>query len=153
MTSAIGLAGSDAIAHDASGLLYAGAWSSGRLLTVNPVTGVALTDIPVTAGGGNNHVADLAIDPTTGEVWASRGGSQEGRIVRINPQTGVVTRILDLAGLVSPEITAIAFDVDGQMYVSVGGDQLARVDKETGAYTLIGTGFGGVKMSGLGFEP
>jgi hypothetical protein len=153
MTSAIGLAGSDAIAHDASGLLYAGAWSSGRLLTVNPVSGVALTDIPVTAGGGNNHLADLAIDPTTGEVWASRGGSLVGRIVRIDPQTGVVTRILDLVGLVSPEITAIAFDVDGQMYVSVGGDQLARVDKETGAYTLIGTGFGGVKMSGLGFEP
>lgn len=154
VTSNIFIQGADAIAHDASGLLYVGVWSQGRLLTVNPTTGVAMTDIPITGGGGNNHAADLAVDPTNGDLWAARGGSFEGRIVRINPATGVVTRILDLAGLsgFGGEVTGIAFDIDGQMFISISGDRLARVNKETGAVELVGTGFNGVKISGLGFE-
>ena len=153
ITSTRFIQGSDAITHDANGLLYVGVWSQGRLLTVNSTTGVAMTDIDVTGGGGNNHLADLAIDPTTGEMWAARGGSFDGRIVRLNPVTAVVTRIIDLPIVSNSEITGIAFDINGQMYVSIGGDQLATVDKNSGAFTRIGTGFGGVKISGLGFEP
>lgn len=153
VTSPRFIQGSDAIAHNAAGLLYVGAWAPGRLLTVDPITGVAATDIDVTAGGGNNHLADLAIDPTTGEMWAARGGSFAGRIVRLDPATAVVNRIFDLPILSNSEITGIAFDSNGQMYVAIGGDQLAKVDKNTGAFTRIGTGFNGVKISGLGFQP
>jgi hypothetical protein len=150
LTSVIGISGSDAIDFDNASVLYAGAWSEGRLLTVNPATGVASRDIPVTGGGGNNHLSDLAIDPTTGEFWASRGGSYDGRIVRIDPQTGAVTRILDLAGL--PDVTGVSFDIDGVMYASLNGARLAKVDTVTGALTYIGPGFGGPKIAGLGFE-
>jgi hypothetical protein len=154
MTSAVFISGSDAIAHNAGGVLYAGAWSSGRILTVNPLTGVAMTDRPVIGGGGNEHIADLAFDPTTGEMWGTRGGSHPGRIVRIDPATATVTRIIDVTGVgvFSPELTAIAFDTDGRMFVSVSGDRLGIVDKNTGVLTFVGTGFNGVKVSGLGFE-
>jgi hypothetical protein len=153
LTSATFIQGCDAIAHDANGVLYVGVWAQGRLMTVNPATGVAMSDIPITGGGGNNHAADLAFDPTNGDLWAARGGSFDGRIVRINPQTGVVTRILDIPFTgIGQEVTGIAFDFDGQMYVSISGDRLAKVNKDTGAVELIGTGFNGVKISGLGFE-
>jgi hypothetical protein len=153
VTSNVSIQGCDAIAHDANGVLYVGVWAQGRLLTVNPATGVALTDIPITGGGTNNHAADLAFDPTTGELWAARGGSLDGRIVRINPQTAAVTRILDIPPTgIGQEVTAIAFDIDGQMFVSISGDRLAKVNKETGAFTFVGTGFNGAKIAGLGFE-
>ena len=152
LTSARSISGSDAIAFDASGQLYAGAWSEGRLLRVDPQTGIASSDLDVTGGGGNNHLADLAVDPVTGELWASRGGSTggDGRIVRLNPQTAAVTQILDPPG--APATTAIAIDVDGTMYVSLNGSRLARVDRQTGALTLIGNGFGPYRIAGLDFE-
>ncbi len=57
--------GSDAVVFDDNGKLFVGAWSQGRLLVVDPSTGAALSDIPVTSGGTNNHLSDLAFDPTT----------------------------------------------------------------------------------------
>ena len=71
------VAGSDGLAHDNSGVLYAGAWSSGRLLRLNPATGAAITD---TGTQGGAHISDLAVDPTTNEMWMSRGGNAPGQI-------------------------------------------------------------------------
>ncbi len=142
------LAGSDALVHDASGTLFAGVWSEGRLLTLNPTTGVALTDVAVTGGDTNNHLSDLAYDPTTGELWASRGNSFVGRLVRLDPVTAAVLEIVDVPG--SPKISAVAFDATGVLWASFEGTQLATVDLTTGTPTLIGSGFGGQKISGLG---
>jgi DNA-binding beta-propeller fold protein YncE len=120
-------------------------------MEVNPETGVALSDVSVTGGGETNHLSDLAIDPTTGEVWASRGNNFPGRLVEIDPATGAVITILDLEEPL-PRVTAIAFDSDGQLFASFDGNQLARVDLRTGSWSPIGTGFGGPKIAGLGFE-
>lgn len=145
------LTGSDGLAHDFSGNLFAGGWAEGRLLRLNPQTGVVLSDINVTGSGGNNHLADLAVDPTTGKLWATRGSSTGGerRLLTIDPNTGAATFLL------SPKttrvITAIAFDSDGVLYAALDGDQLATVNKTTGDIVLIGTGFG-FKIAGLGFQ-
>lgn len=147
-----GIAGSDALAHDFSGNLFAGAWSQGRLLRLDPATGVVLFDVDVTGSGGNNHLADLAVDPITGSLWATRGNSTGGGrvLIILNPGTGVATFLLSpQTGSVIP---AIAIDNEGTLFASLDGDRLAIVDKQTGAVTLIGTGFGGPKISGLGFQ-
>lgn len=142
--------GSDALVFDDIGTLYVGAWSQGRLMIVDPLTGQALSDLLVSGGGTNNHLSDLAFDAVTGELWASRGGSLPGRIVRLDPLTASVTKILDLPG--APRVTAIAFDADGTLFASLQGNQLATVDTDTGDLAFIGTGFGGEKIAGLGFE-
>lgn len=132
--------------------LFAGAWSQGRLLRLDPATGVVLFDVDVTGSGGNNHLADLAVDPITGSLWATRGNSTGGGrvLIILNPETGVATFLLSpQTGSVIP---AIAIDDEGTLFASLDGDQLAIVDKQTGAVTLIGTGFGGPKISGLGFQ-
>jgi hypothetical protein len=139
--------GSDGLAHDNAGTLYAGAWSTGRLLKLNPVTAVAITDTPMQGGA---HIADLAVDPTTNEVWISRGGNAPGLIHRINPANGQFLQTLTLAG--GFRVTGIAFDGNGVMFVSLDGERLATVNKTTGAVTFIGTSFGGPQISGLGFE-
>jgi hypothetical protein len=85
-------------------------------------------------------------------LWATRGNSFGGerRLIIINPVTGVATFLL--APNTTKPITAIAFDNEGTLYAALDGEQLAVIDKTTGAVTLIGTGFGGVKISGLGFQ-
>ena len=152
VTSSFGfLDGSDALAHDSSGTLFAGGWLEGRLMTLDPSTGVALSDVGVTGGDTNNHLSDLAFDPTTGELWSSRGGSFAGRLVRLDPVTAGVLDIVDVAGV--PAITAIAFDSAGVLFASLGGNRLATIDLTTELVTRIGTGFGGPKIAGLGFAP
>jgi hypothetical protein len=145
------LSGSDALAHDFSGNLFAGGWSSGRLLRLNPATAVVLFDVDVTGSGGNNHLADLAVDPTTGKLWATRGNSSGGdrRLITLDPATGAATFLL--VPKTARVITAIAFDSDGLLYAALDGDQLALVNKTTGDITPIGTGFG-FKIAGLGFQ-
>lgn len=142
--------GSDALAFDDTGTLFAGLWSPGRLATVNKNTAVVLTDVPVTGSGGVEHLADLAFDPTTGSLWASRGGSSGGlkRLLILNPVTAQATFLLTPSS--GDTITAIAFGPDGTLYGSLNGNQLATIDKATGLVTPIGAGFGGPKIAGLG---
>jgi len=85
-------------------------------------------------------------------LWASRGNSTGGvhELIILDPNTGAATFIL--FPQTALDITAIAFGDDGTLYASLGGNQLAIVDKATGAVTPIGTGFGGPKISGLGFQ-
>jgi hypothetical protein len=146
------LFGSDALAHDFSGNLFAGGWSNGRLLRLNPANGVVLSDLNISNGDSNSHLADLAVDPVTGSLWATRGNSGGGgaRLIIINPTTGAITFGFNPA--TNKVITAIAFDNEGNLFVALDGDQLATIDKSTGAVTLIGTGFGGPKIAGLGFQ-
>jgi len=145
------LLGSDALAFDSFGTLFAGGWNNGRLLTLNPATAEVLSDLNVTGGTDRNHLSDLAIDPTTGLLWASRGNNSPGLIMVVDPSNGVATFLLNL-NIIAP-ITAITFDADGTLYGSLQGNQLVRIDKVTGVVTSIGTGFGGPKISGLGTRP
>ena len=141
-----------ALAHDFSGNLFAGGWSLGRLLKLNPATGVVLSDLDVTGSGGNNHLADLAVDPTTGKLWATRGNSNGGNrlLIVLDPATGAA--ILLLTPSTTSVITAIAFDSEGTLYAALDGERLGTVNKTTGQVTTIGAGFGGIKISGMGFQ-
>lgn len=144
------LSGSDAMVFDDAGTLYVGLWQQGRLATVDPATGAILTDVPVSGSGGNNHLADLALDPTTGELWASRGNSSGGnnRLLILDPATGAATFLLTPNPLTI--FTGIAFGSDGTLFGSMSGNQLAIIDKTTGFVTPIGPGFFGEKIAGLG---
>ena len=97
------------------------------------------------------YVRGAAFDPTTGSLWASRGNSSGGnrRQIILDPTTAAALFLLDIN--TSLPATGISFDADGTLYASLGGNQLAIIDKETGQVTLIGTVFGGPKISGLGF--
>ncbi len=141
------LSGSGALALDLSGNLLAG--TKGRILKIHPATDIVLSDVNVTGGLNYNHLSDLAVDPTTGLVWAGRGGNFPGRLVVVDPDTGVVTFLLDI--VTCDEITTVAFDNNGTPFASLEGNQLAIIDKSTGAVTPIATGFGEPKISGLGF--
>ncbi len=130
-----------------SGNLLAG--TAGSILKIHPATGIVLSDVNVTDGLNNIHLSDLAVDPTTRLLWAGRGGNFPGRLVVVDPDTGVVTFLLDI--VTGVKITAVAFDNNGTLFASLEGNQLAIIDKSTGSVTPIGTGFGGPKISGLGF--
>ena len=147
ITSGIRITGSDALVFDGAGTLFVGALNPGRLLVIDPLTGVAASDTPVE---GNTNLSDLAWDPTTSVLWASFGGSFPGRLVTLDPVTAQVTSVLDI-NQVEP-ITGIAFDSEGTLYGSLSGSQLVTIDKATGDVTPIGTGFGGPKIAGLGFS-
>ncbi len=148
ITSGVPIRGSDALVFDSAGTLFVGAFlRQARLLVVDPLTGVAVSDTPVE---GVTNLSDLAWDSTTSELWASFGGTFPGRLVTLDPLTAQVTSVLDINQ--SEAITGIAFDSEGTLYGSLSGSQLVTIDKATGDVTPIGTGFGGPKIAGLGFS-
>ena len=148
ITSGVPIRGSDALVFDSAGTLFVGAFlRQARLLVVDPLTGVAVSDTPVE---GVTNLSDLAWDSTTSELWASFGGTFPGRLVTLDPLTAQVTSVLDINQ--SEAITGIAFDSAGTLYGSLSGSQLVIIDKATGDVTPIGTGFGGPKIAGLGFS-
>jgi len=143
--------GSDGLDWDLSGTLYIGTWRAGfgGLATVDVANDSIATEIQITPPDFI-HVSDLAYDATTGQLWASRGGNFPGRLMTLDVATAEVLSTLDI-GVTAP-ITAIAFDNDGVLYASLSGDRLAIIDTSSGDVTLIGSGFGGAKVAGLGFE-
>ncbi|RLE21839.1 MAG: hypothetical protein DRJ50_08580, partial [Actinobacteria bacterium] len=114
---------------------------------------------PLTASAslvGNTGVpsASLAVDPTTGILYAGRRGEGPFLYV-INTETAASVPI----GGTGVEFRGFDFDADGTLYASVnvldsggtGGDALAIIDKETAQVTVIGDFGGGIGLAdGLG---
>jgi uncharacterized protein YjiK len=99
-----------------------------RIIELNPVTGaqIAAITVPLTV---QSH-AGLALDPGTGHLWlgSSSGGPQVVELTR----TGTEVRRLDLRaqGLDQNEITGLAFDAAGTLYVSSTYGVIYRIDLE-----------------------
>lgn len=137
--------------------------SNNLLLKINPITGA---HIPDAFGPGQDYlvvpgapsqpsyknVDDLSFDPTTGKLYATVNDSGTGGVLAIvDKDTAALTEIgtyndLSTPGNLVDDIEGISFFNDGTLYASTGNNgpdpkdlnKLWRIDKQTGAATLIG---------------
>ena len=122
------------------GTLFGTDASGDHLLTVNPVTGAGA----IVGGKFIGRVPSLAVDPTTGAIFAGGGGGIPD-IYTVNKGSGLATLVGD-SGLGFAAVGGMDFAADGTLYAAVniagdggtGSDHLATIDKPTGAATLIG---------------
>jgi hypothetical protein len=80
----------------------------------------------------------LDVDPTTGIIYATTGNgnaySQKGHLFILNGQDGTLTHV---GATGRREVEALAFDPNGQLWGWVSGKGLFKIDKATGASTLV----------------
>ncbi|MCP4301037.1 MAG: DUF11 domain-containing protein [Gammaproteobacteria bacterium] len=132
----------DGLAYDATtGVLY-GAHARGGtdvLIQINMTTGA---HVPNAFGAGVDYVAivpvlsntitdDIAIDPTTGIMYASvNSGGSSDRLIRVNKLTGATT---DVALITVPDIEGLGTDPTGQLWGTSGTQRiLYEINKSTG---------------------
>ena len=134
------IAVSPAFAAPGSGTLYGTDASGGSLLAIDRATGAAT----FVGFMGIGPVPALAVDPTTGIMYAATGGGSP-RLFTVDPDTGAATFVGD-TGLGFAAVGAMDFSADGTLYAAVnivgdggtGSDHLATIDTATGAATVIG---------------
>ncbi len=120
----------------------------GKLYTINIATGLAtyVADLgmPVTVEG------DIAIDPTTGKLYAI---DSQGALTTINTTTGAGTLIGTVPGNV--DLSAMTFDANGNLYmVESFGQKLLKIDKtNAGILATLPMGNVGQQIGGLAFVP
>ena len=130
-----------------------------NLYTIDPATG------EVTFIGFMGVAApSLAVDPTSGLMYAGQGGGTAA-LYTVDPATGIVS-FVGYSG--SGALAAMDFDTHGTLYAAVnftdgqgtGGDSLAIIDKQTGAAKIIGPFGDGIGtrdglpgIAGLAFHP
>ena len=118
-----------------------------ELRTLDPYSGTSTLIGPTGMAGING----LAYDQTTGIMYGSSGGSKgPSSLVIINLSTGAAREV----GSIGVNVGSLEFGPDGNLYAgSVGGQtggsgNLYRINKSTGAGTLVGaTGF--LNITGL----
>ena len=149
-----------AIDFSPSGVLYGvslgpsgGSPNSGMLFTINPVNGA--TTFVANLTQFVNVEGDIAIDPTTGILYAVDG---IGPLFTINMTTGVCTTVgtlpLDLPG--GADYSGLGFDNSGQLYAwSQFGSVLRKVNKSNGAIqsTVFLSPFPGGGVGDVAFDP
>ncbi len=135
----------------AAQVLYGATGSGGALstlYTINPLTGAGTAIGPV-----GYSITGLAFDPTTGILYGgtSRGSGTHG-LITINPLTGAGT-FVGLYGTGFESMADITFDASGQLYgfLEPSSDDLYRINKATGAATLVGNSPGSA-VTGLAFD-
>jgi hypothetical protein len=129
-------------AHSApgSGTLFGTDGNGGRLIAVDQGTGAGTVVGPT----GVRVVPSLAVDPTTGTMYAGGGGGAPN-VYTVDPSTGTAT-LVGSTGLGLAAVGALDFREDGTLFAAVnivgdggsGSDHLATIDKTTGAATVIG---------------
>ncbi|MGH9797552.1 MAG: hypothetical protein ACRD5D_05280, partial [Candidatus Polarisedimenticolia bacterium] len=146
---ASGLGAIPAIAAPGDGRLYGTDGSGGNLYAIDPATAAATLIGPI-----GFSVPAIAVDPTTGVLYAGRG-SGTANLYRLNPLTGAPT-LVGNAGIGAASIAGLEFRADGVLFAAInaiddggtGADTLARINKATGAATVAGTFGGGIGISG-----
>ena len=123
-------------------LLAAGSlWTlerSGRILRLDPVTGVLLADSAASVPEGRGHSA-LALSPDGSELFiADMGHHRVLRAPLVSPGFTRTAVASGAGGLDQP--AGLAFGPDGLLYVSsLGSDQVLRFDPEDGAFAGVFT--------------
>ena len=138
----------------ATGILYGTHRQRGAtkdlLFQINKTTGA---HVPNAWGAGVDYLVvdgpgllsdldDLAVSPTTGEMFVtSNDGGDGGVLARVNKTTGAATVIGEFG---VDDIEALAYFNDGQLYGSTGKNapsatrnRLYRINEATGAATLV----------------
>ena len=114
--------------------------SVGNLLTIDPATGIGKIVGPMRIG----PVPALAIDPTTGTMYAATGAGNPN-LYRVDPSTGATT-LIGSTGLAQAAVGDMAFHADGALYAAVnivgdggtGADNFATLNKTMGQATILG---------------
>jgi len=140
----------NAFATPGTGTLFGMDSDDGDLITINPSTGVR-TFI------GNTFVAgpSLAVDSTTGKMFASTFGQSLRSLYEINPSTGEETFV---GGLINANnAPGLDFSSDGTLFATAnvlgmgnGGSSLATINENTGLLTIIGP-LGVLHMGAIAF--
>jgi len=128
----------------------------GLLLSIERNTGVGT----VVGDMGFNSTPSLAIDPTTGIMYAGEGGGNPN-LYRVDKTTGAATLVGDTGLGPGAAISGLDFRDDGTLFASVniagdggtGGDHLAIINKYTAKTKIIGP-YGkcsGVRIPSQGF--
>jgi len=119
--------------------------NGGHLLTIDPATGTGTIVGPIGVEGEPvGVVPTLAIDPTTGIMYAATGAGNPN-LYRVDPATGATT-LIGSTGLGVAAVGDMTFRADGTLYAAVnivgdggtGAEHLAIMDKTTGEATVIG---------------
>jgi hypothetical protein len=101
--------------------------SFSNLISINPSTGAQLSSVPITVGGVQISIADLALQPGSNVLYGvaspNGGTAPPTQLYRIDPATGHATAI----GAPQGFFASIAFAPNGTLYES-----LADLDEATG---------------------
>ena len=132
----------DGLTYDATtGVLYGSERQSGTdvLIQINMATGAYVPDafgagldyVPMPPISGNSLTDDIAVDPTTGIMYAAvNSGGSTDRLIRVNKVTGATT---DVALITVPDIEGLGTDPTGQLWGTSGTQRiLYELDKATG---------------------
>ncbi|MDH3362377.1 MAG: DUF11 domain-containing protein, partial [Gammaproteobacteria bacterium] len=93
--------------------------------------GAGIDYVPLPPIGGNSITDDIAVDPTTGIMYASvNSGGSSDRLITIDKATGTTT---DVALITVPDIEGLGTDPSGQLWGTSGTQNiLYEIDKTTG---------------------
>jgi uncharacterized repeat protein (TIGR01451 family) len=132
----------DGLAYDAtSGVLYGVDARGGTdvLIQIDMNTGAHVPNafganvdyVPIPPISGNSITDDIAIDPTTGIMYATvNSGGSSDRLIRINKLTGATT---DVSLITVPDIEGLGTDPSGQLWGTSGTQGiLYEINKSTG---------------------
>ncbi len=132
----------DGLAYDATtGVLYGVDARGGTdvLIQINMTTGAHVPNafgagvdyVPIPPIASNTITDDIAIDPTTGVMYASvNSGGSSDRLIRINKLTGATT---DVSLITVPDIEGLGTDSTGQLWGTSGTQGiLYEISKFTG---------------------
>ncbi|MDX1517221.1 MAG: DUF11 domain-containing protein, partial [Woeseiaceae bacterium] len=132
----------DGLTYDATtGVLYGSHRRSGNdlLFQINMATGAHVPNafgpnvdyVQIQPVLGNNLVDDIAVDPTTGVMYASmNSGGSTDRLVIVNKFTGATTNV---ALITVPDIEGLGTDPTGQLWGTSGTQGiLYEINKATG---------------------
>jgi len=132
----------DGLAYDAAtNILYGVERQTGTdvLIQINMTTGAHVENafgagidyVPLPPISGNNITDDIAVDPTTGVMYAAvNSGGSTDRLITINKATGATT---DVALITVPDIEGLGTDPTGQLWGTSGTQGiLYELNKVTG---------------------
>ncbi len=141
----------DASASPGRGTLYGTDPFSDNFITINPSTGV-----PSIVGDIEFIGPSLAVDPTTGIMYASSFGPNLKNLYTVNPSTGAETLVGSLVN--AQNAPGLDFRSDGVLYATAntlggqtGGTSLATINKSTGLVSIIGS-LGVSNMGAIAFD-
>jgi uncharacterized repeat protein (TIGR01451 family) len=134
-----------------NGFVYV-ADTANNLYQLDPATGAIITTIPITPPPNGETYSGMALDPTTGEVYASSTNVGTSSLFTVDLNTGVATLIGPITG--SGCNIAIAINGLGDLYgYDICTDDFWAIDKNTGAGTVIGSiGFDANFGQGMGWD-
>ncbi|HEX6335545.1 MAG TPA: carboxypeptidase regulatory-like domain-containing protein [Jiangellaceae bacterium] len=120
---------------------------------VDPETGDVLDSIPVTPPGGSQNYTGMALDPTSGTVYAASCDISTSQLFELDVASGEATLIGTISN--SPCAIGIAVDGSGQMFAyDIVNDSLISIDKATAEGTIIGSlGFDANFGQGMAWDP